>query len=109
MQQVFPEAIMQLAQPAIALPESVTVRLSKASSHVVYYLTASEDLEYPPHAHAAQFGVVLEGRIDITTESGTRTYQKGDRYTLQAGMRHGVKLYAGFAEISYLEDPEYFG
>lgn len=104
---VFPAEILNL--PKIEVPGGVTIYLSKADSSLVYYLTASEDLDYPAHAHAAQLGVVLEGRIDITTGEGTQSYCKGDRYYLPAGTTHCVKLHAGFAEMAHLNDPKYFG
>jgi mannose-6-phosphate isomerase-like protein (cupin superfamily) len=102
----FPAEITAL--PRVEVPGGVTIYLSKAESHTVYYLTAAEDLEYPCHRHAAQFGVVLEGRLDITTKDGTCSFRKGDRYFLPDGTEHSVKLYAGFAEMSYLADPKYF-
>jgi quercetin dioxygenase-like cupin family protein len=104
---MFPVEIMNL--PKIEVPGGVTIHLSKAESHVVYYLSATQDLDYPAHAHAAQFAVVLDGRIDVTTNNGTQSYSRGDRYYLPAGTEHSVKLHAGFAEMSYLDDPKYFG
>jgi quercetin dioxygenase-like cupin family protein len=104
---IFPAEIMNL--PTIEVPGGVTIYLSKAESHVVYYLTAAQDLDYPAHAHAAQFAVVLDGRIDVTTNSGTQSYSRGDRYYLPTGTEHCVKLHAGFAEMAYLDDPKYFG
>ena len=104
---IFPEQITKL--PKVEVPGGVTIYLTKAESHVVYYLTAAEELDYPPHAHAAQFAVVLEGRIDITTSEGTKSYCKGDRYCLPAGTEHCVKIHSGFAEVAYLDDPGYFG
>ena len=79
--------------PTIEVPGGVTIHLSKAESHVVYY----------------QFAVVLDGRIDVTTNSGTQSYSRGDRYYLPTGTEHCVKLHAGFAEMAYLDDPKYFG
>ncbi|MBW2237576.1 MAG: cupin domain-containing protein, partial [Deltaproteobacteria bacterium] len=36
--------------------------------------------DLPEHSHAAQIGIVLEGRIDLTIAGKTKTYKKGDRY-----------------------------
>lgn len=103
---IFPAEIKDL--PKIEVPGGVTIYLSKAESHLVYYLTAERDLDYPGHAHAAQFAVVLEGQVDITTSEGTKSYTKGDRYCLPTGTEHCVKLHAGFAEMAFLNDPKYF-
>lgn len=99
MNSIFPEQITSLRK--VEVPGGVTIYISQADQHVVYYLTASEDLEYPEHEHAAQFAVVLEGRIDITTATGTCSFVKGDRYCLPAGTKHCVKIHAGFAEMSF--------
>jgi quercetin dioxygenase-like cupin family protein len=103
---VFTEQITKL--PKIVVPGGVTIYLAKAETQVVYFLTAAEDLDYPAHAHAAQFAVVLEGCIEITTSEGTKSYGKGDRYCLPAGMEHCAKLHAGFAEMSIVDEPTYF-
>jgi hypothetical protein len=71
---VFTEQITKL--PKIVVPGGVTIYLAKAETQVVYFLTAAEDLDYPVHAHAAQFAVVLEGCIEITTSEGTKSYGK---------------------------------
>ncbi len=53
-------------------------------------------------------GVVLEGRIDVMMKDGTRSYLRGDRYYLPAGMEHRVKLHAGLAEPAHLDNPKCF-
>jgi quercetin dioxygenase-like cupin family protein len=65
----------------------------------------SEDVSVPEHAHAAQVGIVLEGRIDLTLEGVERTYGKGDRYYIPAGSKHGARIHAGYADITYFDEP----
>lgn len=38
---------------------------------------------------------------DLTVESITRTYYKGDAYFIPKGAKHSAKIYAGYADISF--------
>lgn len=62
----------------------------------------SKDVELSEHSHASQMGIVLEGRIDLIIEGIRQTYKKGDRYYIPEGTKHSGKIYAGYADITFL-------
>jgi quercetin dioxygenase-like cupin family protein len=64
-----------------------------------------EDVELPEHSHEAQWGVVLEGRIELVIGGELRTYGRGDRYFIPAGIPHSAKIYAGYADITFFDAP----
>lgn len=68
------------------------------------FMEFKEDVVIPDHSHEAQWGIVLEGRIDVTVGGVTTTYTKGDRYYLPAGASHAVKIYAGYADITFFNE-----
>lgn len=108
MNAIFPEIIDRLPEAGYGIP-GVTIRVSRTDTHDVWFLTSETDLDYPPHAHPAQWSVVLEGRIHVTMNGETRCYGKGDRYFLPAGVEHQVKLEAGetgYAEVIFLDNPK---
>lgn len=103
--EIFPEPIRQLPEAAMPL-RGVRAYLSQADTHQVLFMQFSEDDEMPEHAHAAQMGIVLEGRIDLVIDGLKLTYRKGDRYFIPGGVRHSGKVYAGFAQVAFFSEPD---
>ena len=64
------------------------------------------DVDLPEHAHAAQVGFVLNGRIDLTVDGVKHEYTKGDIYYIPAGVNHSGKIYAGYADITFFDEPD---
>jgi quercetin dioxygenase-like cupin family protein len=103
--EIFPEPICNL--PEADMPgRGVRAYLSQAENHQIIFMQFSEDNEMPEHAHAAQAGIVIEGRIDLTIDGEKRTYVKGDRYHLPAGVKHSGKIYAGYAQVVFFDEPD---
>ena len=65
-----------------------------------------EDIEVPEHSHESQWGVVLEGKIDLAIEGVERTYTKGDRVFIPKGAKHSARIYAGYADISFFNEKD---
>ena len=101
---IFPEPIRRLPEADIPI-RGVKSHLSQSADHQILFMEFSEDVSVPEHAHAAQVGIVLEGRIDLTLEGVERTYRKGDRYYIPAGSKHGARIHAGYADITYFDEP----
>jgi mannose-6-phosphate isomerase-like protein (cupin superfamily) len=99
------------ADPIHALPEAdiplrgIKAHLSQATTHQIIFMEFAEDVALPEHAHESQVGFVLEGKIELCIEGETRTYEKGDRYFIPAGARHSGKIFAGYADITFFNEP----
>jgi quercetin dioxygenase-like cupin family protein len=65
-----------------------------------------EDVDLTEHSHEAQWGVVLEGRIDLVINGKVHTFGRGDRYFIPAGVRHSAKIYVGYADITFFDAPD---
>ena len=65
MSEVFPEPIKNLPGADIPL-EGIKAYLSQADNHQIIFMEFSKDVELPEHSHAAQIGIVLEGKIELT-------------------------------------------
>ncbi|MHC4168325.1 MAG: cupin domain-containing protein [Planctomycetota bacterium] len=105
MTQVFPEPIRDLPEADIPL-DGLKAYLSQAGSHQILFMQFDQDVEIPEHSHESQWGVVLEGRIDLKIEGVERTYTKGDRVFIRKGARHSGKIYAGYADISFFNESD---
>ena len=105
MPDIFPEPINRLPRADIPL-SGVSAYLSQADTHQIIFLEFSEDVDLPEHSHESQWGVVLDGQIDLTIGGVTRTYERGDRYFIPSGVTHSGKISSGYAEITFFDQPD---
>lgn len=105
MSEIFPGPIRNLPGADIPL-DGVTAYLSQADTHQIIFMEFEKDVDLPPHSHAAQIGIVLEGKIDLTIAGKKQTYTKGDRYFIPEGVVHSGKIYAGYADITFFNEPD---
>jgi len=104
MSELFPEPIRALPEADIPL-DGITAYLSQADTHQIIFMAFEKDVALPEHVHAAQIGIVLEGRIDLTIGGTERSYTRGDRYYIPAGVPHSGKIHAGYADITFFDEP----
>jgi quercetin dioxygenase-like cupin family protein len=105
---IFPEPIEKLPEADIPLL-GVRARLSQAADHQIIFMEFSEDVILPEHAHASQWGIVLEGRIDLTIGGVKSTFVKGDRYFIPEGVLHSGRIFAGYADMTYFDQKHRYG
>jgi quercetin dioxygenase-like cupin family protein len=100
----FPEPITRLPRALLPLAGAEAF-LSQGSDHQVLFMQFADDVVVPPHAHEAQWGVVVEGRIELTIGTETRTYGRGESYFIPAGVLHSAKVHAGYADVTFFASP----
>ena len=105
MKNIFPDPIQDFPKADIPL-NGLTAYLSQADTHQTLYMQFENDVELPEHDHADQIGFILEGSIDLTIDGEKKTYSKGDRYHIPAGVKHSAKIYAGYADITIFMQPD---
>jgi mannose-6-phosphate isomerase-like protein (cupin superfamily) len=87
MSEIFPEPIKKLPEADIPL-EGIKAYLSQSDTHQIIFMEFEKDVDLPEHSHAAQIGIVLEDKIDLTVDGKKQTYTKGDRYYIPEGVLH---------------------
>ena len=105
MTEIFPEPIRNLPEADIPL-DGLKAYISQADSHQILFMEFGKDVEIPEHSHESQWGIVLEGRIDLTIEGVERTYTKGDRVFIPKGARHSGRIHAGYADVSFFNESD---
>ncbi len=65
---------------------------------------ADIELTVPQHSHGNQWGVVIDGRIDLKIGELTKTYMSGETYFIPEGTPHQARIYPGFRAIDYFAD-----
>ena len=97
---LFPEPILKLPEADIPI-NGLNAYLSQGKNHQILFMKFNKEVIIPEHSHAEQWGVVLEGKIDLTINSKEYTYIKGDRYFIPNGIVHSAKIYPGYADITF--------
>lgn len=105
MNKIFPEPIENLPEAEIPL-EGIKAYLSQSNDHQIIFMHFEKDVDLPEHSHDAQVGFVLEGRIDLVVDGVEKTYTKGDRYYVPAGVKHFGKIYAGYTDITFFDESD---
>ena len=99
----YPEMITRLPQANIPL-DGVRGWISQAPDHQVVFLDIDPIGEVPPHTHGDQWGIVVEGEMELTIGDETRRYRPGDSYYIPAGVPHGAKFLTHFRAIDVFAD-----
>jgi len=93
--ETYPDIIKNLPEINLPLP-GVKAHLIQSENNQLVFFDFSEDTEIPLHSHGAQWGIVVDGKIELTIGDKTRLYKKGDNYFIPSGVKHGGKIFAGF-------------
>ena len=89
MAQEFPEMIQAL--PQIDLPiEGVRGRLLQGAEMQLVFFDIDPVGTIPVHTHGDQWGIVVEGEMDLSIAGQARTYRAGDSYFIPAGVEHSA-------------------
>lgn len=101
---VFPKHIRALPEADIPV-KGVRAYLSQADTHQILFMEFERDIDVPEHSHGAQWGIVLDGEIELTIAGKTETYNKGDRYFIPEGELHSARIRAGYSDITFFAEP----
>ncbi|MFX0029723.1 MAG: cupin domain-containing protein [Candidatus Hermodarchaeota archaeon] len=105
MNDIFPEPILRLPEADIPL-EGIKAYLAQGETYQIIFMRFEKDVILEEHSHESQWGVVLEGRIDLTIEGKKMTFKKGDRYFIPKGKKHSGRIHKGYADITYFNQKD---
>lgn len=105
---IFPEPVLKLPEADIPL-KGLKAYLSQGEDHQIIFMQFAEDVELQEHSHESQWGVVLEGKIELVIDGVKNTFTKGDRYFIPKGVKHSGKIYAGYADMTYFNQKDRYG
>ena len=95
------------ANPEIDVPiEGIRGWKVGGPSGLVVFFEIQPGTVLSEHSHCFQWGYVIEGEIDLTIGGDTRTYRKGDSYTIPEGVT--MRRIAGFLEEKGITDVDSF-
>ena len=104
MSEIFSKPIKDLPEADIPI-NGINAYLSQADTHQIIFMEFENDVDLPEHSHAAQVGFVLEGRIELIIAGEQKAFTKGDRYYIPEAVPHSGKIHAGYADITFFNEP----
>lgn len=101
----FAEFIKALPQADIPMKGPLAYLLTGGPCQAVFFdLPAGS--EVPPHSHGAQWGIVVEGELELTIGGQTKTYRQGDSYFIGDGVVHSGKIESRCRVIDVFADAD---
>ena len=98
----FPGIITGL--PAAELPiAGLSSHLFQGERQQFIFMEFDEDVAVPEHSHEAQWGVVLDGRIELTIGGELRVLRKGDTYFIPKSVPHSARIERGYKDLTLFD------
>ena len=104
-EKVFPDLIKQLPEADLHFP-GVRGWVFQGQTNQVAFFEISPLGDVEAHSHGAQWGVMLEGEMELTIAGVTRTYKKGDVYYIPSGAMHSGRFPKEMKSLDFFEDPD---
>ncbi len=101
----YPREIRELPEIDIPFP-GVRGRLLQGPEQQLVFFDIDPIGEIKAHSHGAQWGVVLDGEVELTIADRTRTYGKGDTYYIPAGVIHSAQFRSRTRVIDFFAEPQ---
>lgn len=88
----YPEVITRLPEAEIPFEGAKAWIMQGTHSQIVFFLFEAE-MNLPEHSHRyPQWGMVIEGKMELKIEEQPRICQKGDEYLIPAQAKHSAKF-----------------
>ncbi len=101
----FPPFVRSLPEADLPI-EGVRGWLLRSDVGLVLFLEATEEVDLPLHTHGDQWGIVVDGSMELTIGDEARTCRRGDSYVIPSGTPHGALLHAGLRLVDFFTDPD---
>ena len=90
----YPDVITQLAEAQIAF-EGAKAWIHQAESSQLVFFQFEAETDLPAHSHRyPQWGIVIEGEMEMKIGERPRIFKKGDEYLIPAGATHSAKFFS---------------
>jgi len=101
----FPDIITNHPDADIPI-NGVVSKLIQANDQQFIFMEFEDDIEVPIHSHNAQWGVVLNGEMELTVNGVTRLLSKGDTYSIDKDIPHFAKIKKGYKDLTFFDQKD---
>lgn len=101
----YPEFVKNLPRADVPV-DGICGYLFQGADHQVVFFDIDPVAKIPEHSHGDQWGIVVEGQMDLTIAGQTRRYGPGDSYHIPAGAMHSAVFLSRVRVIDVFADRE---
>jgi quercetin dioxygenase-like cupin family protein len=101
----FPEIIAKLPEADIPI-EGVNSHLFQGQNQQFVFMSFEKDAEVPEHSHEGQWGVVLDGEIELFIDGKKYVFKKGDTYYIPKGVKHSARIKKGYKDLTLFDQKD---
>lgn len=95
----FPNIITALPKADIPV-DGLEAFLLQSENQQVVFMNFEKNAKIPEHSHEAQWGIVLDGQIDLTVNGKTYSYKRGDTYFIPKDVKHSAIIKKGYKDVT---------
>jgi quercetin dioxygenase-like cupin family protein len=103
--EIYPDMIRNLPEADIPF-SGIKGRLLQGKHHQIVFFDIAAIGEVAEHSHGAQWGIVVEGEMELTIGEVKKTYRRGDHYFIPAGVKHAATFKQRTWVIDFFEDSD---
>jgi quercetin dioxygenase-like cupin family protein len=101
---VFPEVITRLPEADIQL-KGVRAWLLQGEKQQLVFFEMESHAQVPEHSHDySQWGMVIDGKMELIIEGKPRICQKGDEYIIPANVKHYARFLTKTRVIDFFSE-----
>ena len=101
--QSYPSLICNLPEADLPI-DNVVGHLFQGTQGQICFFDFEAGTEVPAHSHGDQWGIVIEGALNLTIEDKPRTLRKGDSYYIPAGVVHSASCDQPCKVLDFFQD-----
>ena len=105
MHNIYPDMIKNLPEADIPF-NGVRGWVAQGENHQIVFFDIEPIGEVPRHSHGAQWGMVIDGNMDLTIGGETKNYGKGDHYFIPEGVLHSAKFNSRTIVMDYFAEKD---
>jgi quercetin dioxygenase-like cupin family protein len=99
----YPAVIRQLPEADVGL-EGVRGWILQGLNHQMVFFDIQPIGRIPEHSHGEQWGVVIDGEMELTIGGEMRVCRKGDAYHIPAGAPHSARIRTRLKALDFFAD-----
>jgi quercetin dioxygenase-like cupin family protein len=99
----YPDFVKRLPEAKLPFAGPQAWLLQTEAGQIIFF-ESEMDFQIPPHDHGDQWGVVIDGSVELTIDGQTRTFSQGQTYFIPAGTIHSIRVQAPFRALDYFAD-----
>ena len=95
----FPEIITNLPEADIPI-EGLRSYLFQGEGQQFVFMSFERSIKVVEHSHTAQWGVVLDGEMELSIDGKKYVLTKGDTYFIPSNVKHSARVKKGYKDLT---------